>query len=80
MKRYLVFFGDCYYPQGGWDDLKASYDTVEEAIQSHPVRMSCGSEQWMQVVDWQSGEVVHQHVYGKKPSPNARERIVADAH
>ena len=31
MKRYLVFTYDCYYPQGGWNDFRASFETLEEA-------------------------------------------------
>ncbi len=29
MKRYLLFGGDIYYPNGGWDDFVADGDTVE---------------------------------------------------
>jgi hypothetical protein len=29
--RYAVFAGYNYYPSGGWDDLYARYDTIEEA-------------------------------------------------
>ncbi|MGR3218810.1 MAG: hypothetical protein ACUZ8H_03200 [Candidatus Anammoxibacter sp.] len=31
MKRYLAFYGDFYYPQGGMDDFQGDYDTIEEA-------------------------------------------------
>lgn len=31
MKRYLVFIGDCYYPDGGMDDFEGDFDTLEEA-------------------------------------------------
>ena len=31
MKRYLAFYGDFYYPQGGIDDFIDDYDTIEEA-------------------------------------------------
>lgn len=31
MKRFLVFAYDRYYPSGGWNDFKDSFDTYEEA-------------------------------------------------
>jgi hypothetical protein len=31
MKRYLVFVGYDYYPQGGMHDFIRDYDTIEEA-------------------------------------------------
>jgi hypothetical protein len=31
MKRYLAFYGDNYYPNGGMDDFVGSYDTLDEA-------------------------------------------------
>lgn len=29
MKRYLLFAGDNYYPEGGWHDLKLESDDLE---------------------------------------------------
>ena len=29
MKRYIVFYGDRYYPQGGWEDCIGSFDSVK---------------------------------------------------
>jgi hypothetical protein len=34
MKRYLAFAGSVYYPEGGIEDLKGHFDTVEEACQA----------------------------------------------
>lgn len=31
MKRFLVFGYDRYYPSGGWNDFKDSFDTKDEA-------------------------------------------------
>jgi hypothetical protein len=31
MKRFLVFAGDCYYPNAGMDDFQEDFDTLEEA-------------------------------------------------
>lgn len=30
MKRYWIFIADEYYPQGGMEDWKGEYDTIEE--------------------------------------------------
>jgi len=32
-KRYLLFAYDTYYPGGGLSDLKASFDTIDEAVE-----------------------------------------------
>lgn len=32
LKRYLLFAGDHYYPKGGWDDFRDSFDTIEAAM------------------------------------------------
>jgi len=32
MKRYLVFYGDNYYPSGGMSDLLGSFDTLTEGV------------------------------------------------
>ncbi len=31
MKRFLVFAGDAYYPDGGMNDFQEDFDTLEEA-------------------------------------------------
>jgi hypothetical protein len=31
MKRFLVFVGHTYYPNGGWEDFKGERDTLAEA-------------------------------------------------
>jgi hypothetical protein len=32
MKQFLVFGCDMYYPSGGLDDVKGSFDTAAEAV------------------------------------------------
>lgn len=32
MKRFLLFFGEVYYPSGGMEDLLSEHDTLEEAM------------------------------------------------
>jgi hypothetical protein len=31
MKRYMLFSGNQYYPAGGMDDFRGSFDTIDEA-------------------------------------------------
>lgn len=44
MKRYLLFCGENYYPYGGWEDFKDSFDTIEEC------RMARTGD-WYQIID-----------------------------
>ena len=54
MKRYLLFAGAKYYPQGGWNDFKSAFDTELEAQ-----RAANGmSKDWMQIVDTTTGAIV----------------------
>jgi hypothetical protein len=32
MKRYMTFAGEYYYPSGGMNDFRGSFDTLDEAI------------------------------------------------
>lgn len=52
MKRFLVFSGDNYYPQGGFDDFRSDHDTIEEAKQA----AESANGDWAQVADTQTGE------------------------
>jgi hypothetical protein len=56
VKRYAVFTGDKYYPDGGWNDYKSSHDTLAEAR-----RMPAPAPgSWSQIVDLMTGQsIVH---------------------
>lgn len=54
MKRYLLFAGSVYYPDGGWDDFKDSFDTREQAIEE--CNQWKGRYGWAHVIDAQTGE------------------------
>lgn len=56
MKRFLLFWGDIYYPSGGWGDFKGSYDTIEEALDK------CTKAEWYQIVDISTGTVIKEAV------------------
>jgi hypothetical protein len=57
MKRYWLFAGSVYYPQGGISDLVDSFDTIEEARTAFDE----SGEEWAQIVDSQSASIVLQH-------------------
>lgn len=55
MKRYLLFAGSHYYPSGGWDDFKDSFDTIETAL-SVAVNYELD---WYHIVDTTTGKKVY---------------------
>ena len=65
MKRYLAFYGDCYYPSGGMGDFIGDFDTKEEAIQAieeaHIEKRPDDLEwewAWVQIYDTEKREMV----------------------
>jgi len=48
MKRYLVFAGSNFYPNGGWRDFKAGFDTQDEASD---FIMNLDGIDWWQIAD-----------------------------
>lgn len=52
MKRYLVFSGLTYYPDGGWSDFDSDHDTLEEANEARKDKHSKFG--WSEVVDTES--------------------------
>lgn len=59
MKRYLLFAGGIYYPTGGWDDYKATADSLEELyIKGAEYK---AEYKWFHVVDTQTMEIVYKY-------------------
>lgn len=56
MKRFLVFAGEAYYPLGGWNDFRSSFDTKEEAFAAKEVLHSAVG--WVHVVDSETQQIV----------------------
>ena len=54
MKRYLLFSGDFYYPEGGWMDFAASFSSLEEAKKV----TKAIPDDWFQIVDTHIMEVI----------------------
>lgn len=53
MPRFLLFYGENYYPNGGWSDFQGAYDTLEIAksmlIEAH--------FDWAHIVDTAEGTI-----------------------
>lgn len=57
--QYLVFYGDHYYPSGGWEDLADSFDDPNEAIATAKGMLKGGGScVWAHVVDKNTGQVL----------------------
>jgi hypothetical protein len=59
MKRFLLFSFDDYYPRGGWNDLRGSFDALQAAIDAAMAMPTDDfNVQECQIVDLQTGIVV----------------------
>lgn len=60
MKRYLLFAGVDYYPEGGFNDYVNSYSTYNEALEDAQKLLSDGN-QWWQIVDTLENTIIAQN-------------------
>ena len=58
MKRYLLFAGHDYYPNGGWSDFHNDFNDLEQAKEMALDLLSKHSYDWTQVVDTTIGRQV----------------------
>jgi len=61
MNRYLAFFGDEFFPNGGMDDFVGSYKSLKEAreaITTKELRMMLKAS-WGHVYDTVNKEIVY---------------------
>jgi len=56
-KRYLLFSGYDYYPEGGAYDFKGSFETAEEAVKSHNLKYT---NEWANIFDLKEEKIVKQ--------------------
>jgi hypothetical protein len=54
IKRFVLFAGHNYYPNGGWDDFQGSFDTLEDAESFNQTI----SSDWWHIIDLTTGEDV----------------------
>ena len=65
MKRYLLFIGENYYPDNGWETFDDDFDTIEEAREKafsyknnkYGKNKYGGYEHWYQIVDTETKSV-----------------------
>lgn len=54
---YLVFYGNSYYPIGGWQDLKVTLYSLDEAKNY----LLTKSYDWFQIVNSKTLEIEHEY-------------------
>ena len=67
MKRFLAFGGEHYHPEGGWDDLRGDFDTLEGAIASLSAQGygAGASGLWSHIADTETGQRVWENYVPK---------------
>jgi len=55
MRRYGLFMGLDYYPEGGWLDFKGSFSSVAAALS-----ISRQNYNWWHIVDLETGKIIQQ--------------------
>ncbi len=58
LKRFLLFVGDQYYPGGGWDDFRDSFDSLPDALIACADIMTQEARDWWHIVDSVTSSVV----------------------
>lgn len=71
MKRYLLFYGETYYPAGGWGDFRGSFDTLREATDAFGAP---ADNYWAHVVDTVTNDVWAQPDSLQAPRPCAEDK------
>lgn len=60
MDQYLLFAGDQFYPDGGWQDFKGSFTTLKAALRE----AAAWGADWWQIVDLKTGKIVEEGTRG----------------
>ena len=58
MKRYILFTGYWYYPEGGARDEMRTFDNLDEAIAEGKKTITDPSEHWWNVLDCETAQHV----------------------
>lgn len=70
MKRFLVFKGMEYYPEGGWKDFSADFDTVEDAFAHAAVPNEVMPDSsWSHVLDTKTMTIIEPNVIDGDKTP-----------
>lgn len=61
MKRYILFAGYSFYPEGGWCDFKGDFDCTDDA-EAHLSNISDGESLiWHHVIDTETMSLMPGH-------------------
>lgn len=60
-KIFILFSGTTFYPNGGWDDFKGHFSTVEQAVNFLNKEVDIYDREWFQIVNIETREVVVSH-------------------
>lgn len=55
-KQFIVFAGPTYYPEGGWDDYRGSFEDEVDALRY--LATTDDPHDWWHVVDLHAGRIV----------------------
>ncbi len=57
--RFLLFYGSRYYPDGGWEDFKGSFESTTDARAAVPLDPKTGGDGfWWHIVDTEIPAIV----------------------
>lgn len=74
MDRFLLFGGDQYYPAGGWQDYKGSFETLTDALRGAAGNLrdtDTGTWDWWHIVDLSTNQIVEEGISGpSRKSPD----------
>lgn len=66
---FALFAGDVYYPSGGWNDFRGTFDTIEAAKDRYLEGEMWGDHnhkwEWGHVVNLETRECVLRMLFGK---------------
>ena len=70
MKRYLLFFGDYFYPRGGMEDFVSDFNTLEECQAAIDTKIKENFDpEWYtleEFIEYQWKHVNWAHIYDTK--------------
>jgi len=56
MKKYLLFVTQVFYPEGGWNDFRADFDTCQEA-KAYAESEKCRGNDYWHIVNTESMDI-----------------------
>ena len=57
--NFIIFAGDTYYPDGGWNDFYSFADTKNEAHKIYEEILKKREDNWSHVLDFNSGKIIY---------------------